>query len=439
VSFTNLFVDCARGDDQGPGTRASPLRTIAAARDRAQPGDMIYLRGGEHPVTATLTWRPERTACGTEQHPITLRSYPGERAVLAGDGAIKRLIQVRAGMRGWRFEDFELRNAKERCLELQEVTDFEIVGVVAHGARVPFAVYSSEGVTFRACRAYDFSSAGFAVKTGSVRVQFVDCIAHDSAPRGNRDGWEVANSTRGTTLRRCLAYNCADAGFDLASDTVVEDCVAYNCANGFKLWDSRKVDPAGKHQLRRCRAYDCRECGVLLAVRASASHGGGGGDNHADILNCTIVNCKHDIWIGTSSDEGYSSTATIRNTIASHAADQGRGGAVRALFVENANDCRVLEETNNCWHRADGPLVISYRGADFTAAQINNGTWIARTGLGQASFSAEPLFVSVAERDFRLLPTSCGVDAGVDIGLPFEGRAPDLGYAEVTAPAKAGR
>ncbi|HMU10753.1 MAG TPA: T9SS type A sorting domain-containing protein [Ferruginibacter sp.] len=44
------------------------------------------------------------------------------------------------------------------------------------------------------------------------------------------------------------------------------------------------------------------------------------------------------------------------------------------------------------------------------------------------NLSVNPLFVSVT--DFRLQATSPVIDMGIDIGLPFTGNAPDMGYAE---------
>src|SRR5262245_38321123 len=72
------FVDPARGDDSREGTQERPWKTVTAALRRLKPGDTVYLRGGiywENVVASPM---------GTAQSPITLRSYPGELAVLDG-------------------------------------------------------------------------------------------------------------------------------------------------------------------------------------------------------------------------------------------------------------------------------------------------------------------------------------------------------------------
>ncbi|RLB55308.1 MAG: hypothetical protein DRJ42_06585 [Deltaproteobacteria bacterium] len=100
------YVDPARGDDANAGTFAAPFRTMANlnrgiyARYRAagwlelQGGDYVYLRGGTHEAV----YHPggdsgpgdggnhviflDRLATGTPEAPITIKGYPGERAVI---------------------------------------------------------------------------------------------------------------------------------------------------------------------------------------------------------------------------------------------------------------------------------------------------------------------------------------------------------------------
>lgn len=72
------FVDAARGDDANPGTEAAPWRTISHAFQHLDSGDTLYLRGGVH---------FERLYCavvGRPDAPITIRSYPGEQAIIDG-------------------------------------------------------------------------------------------------------------------------------------------------------------------------------------------------------------------------------------------------------------------------------------------------------------------------------------------------------------------
>lgn len=91
-----LYV-AATGSDSNPGTSSSPLRTVQKALDLVQPGGHVVLRGGTYQQGAAS----EGTAAiytrrsGTAAAPITIRSYPGERATLRGyDRATGRLFQI---------------------------------------------------------------------------------------------------------------------------------------------------------------------------------------------------------------------------------------------------------------------------------------------------------------------------------------------------------
>lgn len=67
------------GDNGNNGTFDSPWQTITYAVRHLKPGDVLFLRGGtyfEHEITMNVT--------GTEAAPITIQSYPGERAVIDG-------------------------------------------------------------------------------------------------------------------------------------------------------------------------------------------------------------------------------------------------------------------------------------------------------------------------------------------------------------------
>lgn len=79
-------VDPVRGDDANEGSRVRPWKTLAHAVTRLKPGGTLYLRGGtyyEHVVV---------TAKGATQQPITIRSYPGELAVL--DGGLREFYET---------------------------------------------------------------------------------------------------------------------------------------------------------------------------------------------------------------------------------------------------------------------------------------------------------------------------------------------------------
>lgn len=80
-----LFVDANRGDDAHGGSEQAPLKTLAVALRRLQPGQTLYLRGGTYYEKVSLS------QSGTADAPITIRAYPGETAIL--DGGLREFVE----------------------------------------------------------------------------------------------------------------------------------------------------------------------------------------------------------------------------------------------------------------------------------------------------------------------------------------------------------
>ena len=72
------FVDPVGGDDASAGSEEHPWLTINHACRELGPGDTLYLRGGTYHENVYCS------VVGTEDAPVTIRSCPGELAVLDG-------------------------------------------------------------------------------------------------------------------------------------------------------------------------------------------------------------------------------------------------------------------------------------------------------------------------------------------------------------------
>lgn len=90
-----FYVSSSSGSDANPGTITAPWRTLQKAFDALQPGQIAYLREGTYGAFCTAS---RFTRAGTASAPITVRGYPGERAVLHGqirlEGSYFRLAHV---------------------------------------------------------------------------------------------------------------------------------------------------------------------------------------------------------------------------------------------------------------------------------------------------------------------------------------------------------
>jgi hypothetical protein len=81
VKGPTYFADTARGDDAAAGTQEKPWKTIAHAVKQLKAGDTLCLRGGVYYERVYLA------LAGESGKPITIRSYPGEQAVIDGSFA----------------------------------------------------------------------------------------------------------------------------------------------------------------------------------------------------------------------------------------------------------------------------------------------------------------------------------------------------------------
>src|SRR5262245_16553955 len=65
-------------DDKNAGTKDAPWQTLRHAVSQLVPGETLYLRGGTYYEKTYISLE------GTKEAPITLRSFPGEQAILDG-------------------------------------------------------------------------------------------------------------------------------------------------------------------------------------------------------------------------------------------------------------------------------------------------------------------------------------------------------------------
>lgn len=79
------FVDATLGNDENPGTEASPWKTLRHALRRVEPGVTLYLRSG------TYFEKVHLTRSGMPEAPITIRAYPGELAIV--DGGLREFVE----------------------------------------------------------------------------------------------------------------------------------------------------------------------------------------------------------------------------------------------------------------------------------------------------------------------------------------------------------
>ena len=79
------YVDSRAGDDADTGGEKSPWKSLAFSLRQLEPGDTLFLREGTYYEKSHLS------RSGSEDQPITIRSYPGELAIL--DGGLREFFE----------------------------------------------------------------------------------------------------------------------------------------------------------------------------------------------------------------------------------------------------------------------------------------------------------------------------------------------------------
>ena len=380
------------GNDSNSGRIDSPLATLAKANELVKAGDTIYMRGGTYkPAKDTITYL---TKDGTKDAPIRLFAYQNENPILDASHWTRRTTATGGKQVIWQRGDY------------WHVKGIEITGSSRHG----YIAESVKGSIFEDLNIHDNDQTGLGLFGDGTEDNLIlggDFYRnYDPFRKGqDADGLGIGQgSGKGNVIRNVRAYHNSDDGIDLyafSDNITIENTWAFG--NGIDRWNvgdafdgdgagfrlSSDVGPVAEkpdlaHIIRNNLAWD-------NAVRGFNYNGSLG---TLQILNNTSYNNG----VSYAFNRG---NHRLRNNIAV-------GGDLqieRELGVDDANNSWTLPVVAN----ADDFISV-----DSTAAE----------GPRQADGS-------LPDTDFlKLREDSDLIDAGIEIGLPFEGAAPDLGAFE---------
>ncbi len=374
------------GSDTNPGTIDLPFATISKALSSLGPDSLIYLRGGTYALSSKVTIG----RIGRPGGYIRIWAYPGETPLFdfAGETSSDGI-----GITG-------------RYIHLRGI---EVVHAYHNGINVSGHYNIIENCSVHDNRNSGFqigSSSGTAYPRGNLVLNCDSYMNYDAPIGGNADGFAIKwNIGSGNLFKGCRAFNNSDDGWDFwMADSSIEldSCFAFR--NGVDSWHSGQFDGNGNgfklggnfvavpHLLRNCVSFDNAKVGPSGAGR--------GYDENNNTAGQTLYNCT----AYRNAGDNYHFTNSV--TVGQH----------------------VIK---NC---------ISYQGV----VNITSGTRVANSWQGfsvsDADFQSLDTSLAVAPRDsagnlpangfLRLADGSTMIDAGVFVGQPFNGIAPDLGAFE---------
>ncbi len=116
IAAGNTYYVSTSGNDNNPGTKSQPFRTIQKGANTVQAGDTVFVREGTYNEVVTIT------VSGTSNNYITIEGYPGETVVIDGQDTLptgsypnakyKPMVAVRGSF--VRFKNFTVKNSRGR-------------------------------------------------------------------------------------------------------------------------------------------------------------------------------------------------------------------------------------------------------------------------------------------------------------------------------------
>lgn len=443
-SFANDFYIAPSGDDANPGTLASPLATIQRAQELANSGDTVYIRGGVYMLQESQIARFNSIwAYVTEldKDGINYFAYQNERPVFDYSNVTPLDKRVFA---------FYIRGNN---IHIKGI-DITGVQVTITNANTQSECIEIDGGSFNGSNniienvnMYDNMAIGIYILRGKNNL-ILNCDAYNNYDPvsqtgggrngGNVDGFgiHVRNGDVGNVFRGCRAWLNSDDGFDAINSgepAVFENCWAFSNGyssptgdinnivsrgdgNGFKAGGYglggtsysnllSRYDPIPTNTIQFCIAAGNKQSGFY----ANHHLEGNNWYNNSAYFNKRNYNMSNAVAL-TFSD--YRTTGPGWNHVLVN--NLGLGATLAELTNIDFARCTL---TDNSF---DPGTSISVSSSDFISLDMN-----LLTAPRQADGSLPDI-------DFmKLNPNSPLVDAGTDIGLPFNGNAPDLGHSEI--------
>ena len=433
------YVAPTGGSDDNSGTIDNPWATWKKAFKTAEPGDTVYFRGG--------VWYPEKTTHylplegignnGTYDNWIVYTNYPGETPILDCKNFPVTTSSIGglsiAGVTYVTFKGLTIRNNR------QTTKAQWICGVgLSNSGVVYLDQMTSTG----------HGGTGYYI-AGWDTLYMINCDSYDNIDStstgiygGRADGYTM--SSGGTAfdtfkiayINGCRAWYNSDDGFDISSTKQldVHDCWSWNNgriygdACGFKWAYSSVVNPHKRKVYNTITAYNYNysESGDMI----------GGGHvfvnlNDADygIYQVMYNNTSYRDYMGHMSGLGAfdcetEAMAIYRNNLVYEPQDPS--GPYQAGFKAcNYGTPTYVIQDHNTWLQT-GNYWQTKSNETFS---INDDDFV-NLDTSQLSQPRKP-DGSLPDLTFlRLTEGSDLIDAGVDVGLPYTGDAPDLGAFE---------
>ncbi|MBN2018660.1 MAG: right-handed parallel beta-helix repeat-containing protein [Sedimentisphaerales bacterium] len=382
---STYYVSPTGNDTTGNGSIGNPWKTIPKAVTMAVAGDTIYVRGGTHIYTTTITI----SKSGSAGARFYLFAYPGERPILdfsaMSESSSNRGIRLSGSY--WHIYGLDIYKAGDNGMNVSG--SYNIIEF---------------------CRFYENRDTGLQLGGGAAYNQIVNCDSYYNADSSleNADGFAPKLDVgTGNYFYGCRAWQNLDDGYDgylRPSDNILttyENCWAFKNGylksgapsggdgNGFKMGGSD--DKTLRHN-------------VILINCLTFHNAVKGFDQNNNKGSMTLYNCT-----------GFGS-GTYNYSIATSPLASGKTATVtNCVYYTGSNNLGAfVVQTTNSWMP---PFVVD--STDFVSIDPS------------AAYGPRNADGSLPDITFMHLAAGSDlIDGGTDVGLPYNGSAPDLGCFE---------
>lgn len=401
LSASTYYV-APNGNDSNTGSINQPFFTLKKVWTVLFAGDIVYLRGGTYYYNSDQSLIGKN---GTSANPITIMAYPGEKPVITKSSSYSYRYQAGIYFEGNYF------HWKGITVSGYEQTNNDII----HSMIIQ---YSSHNIIEN--MVFSYSCLGFDLSHGSDDNLLLNCDFHhnynpisDDDAYGSADGAN-AHTDQGTTntFRNCRFWSNSDDGIDLYNGDgliILDGC--WSWLNGFTENGSKGGDGFGFKLGVTSRDFSSDHLRTITNCMAFYNRLGGFGINHALCIVWMFNNTAFHNSIGDEYSLGFAfdDHEGIYHILQNNLGYDNQNS--RGLDANWTSECTV---DHNSWD------------SDIT---LNNADFISTDSSGVSSPRDDE--GNLPNLNFmKLAAGSDLIDAGTDVGIAYNGNAPDIGAYE---------
>jgi len=400
ISGAKYYVATDGHDANGNGSKNFPYFSLEKAWGSISAGDTIYMRGGQYKYSTRQDLIGKN---GRSGYRINIWAYPGELPIIT------------------KSDEFDLSgqthliyiDADYLYLKGLEISYFQ----QKPGIKAASALFCLTSNSIFENLNYHHNALGMFIRENSSNNLILNCDFHnnydpyDELPYNHADGLDLSDMPSGTvnTVKGCRFYENADDGLDLWNNNgkvLIENCWAWR--NGYREDGITTGGDGSGLKLGMTSTTDYTDYKRILT-------------NNLSVSNRTL---------GISQNSAFCKIFICNNTLY----DNREAGI---YFSPSWGDAAHLLKNN-----------IAYKNYVDAAINIDNpivdhNSWQPGYNVTDSDFLnldpaqlASPRKADGSLPDITFMHLATGsdlIDAGINVGLPFSGLAPDIGTFE-TAP-----